>query len=60
MSDSVEFLPRRIPPTGYPWDRLHVGYFSAYSLWVYTSILFFALPGFKCAEIEPWQKNGEV
>jgi hypothetical protein len=43
MSDSVEFLPRRIPeaPAGYPWDRSHVGYFSAYALWVYTLLLFF-------------------
>jgi hypothetical protein len=29
-------------------------------LWVYTFCPLFTLPGFRCTEIEPWHKTGEV
>jgi hypothetical protein len=43
-----------------PWDDLHLAYFSGSAMWNYlTTPFIFALPGFRTAEIEPWDENGE-
>lgn len=44
-----------------PWDPFHVAYFASEALWTYlTSPFLYAMPGFECEEIAPWQENGET
>ena len=43
-----------------PWDKFHVAYFASEALWTYLTLPFlYTYPGFKSAEIEPWQEDGE-
>jgi hypothetical protein len=44
-----------------PWDRLHAAYFTGYAMWNYLTEPFaFSRPGFRFAELEPWQEDGET
>ncbi|MFD3524580.1 hypothetical protein [Streptomyces sp. NPDC058653] len=48
-------------PEGALWDELQTAYFAGYAFWNYWSIPFlFAWDGFRAAEMEPWQENGET
>jgi hypothetical protein len=43
------------------WDAQHLIYFAGYAMWTYlTTPFLFKLPGFKTAEGEPWEEEGEV
>lgn len=44
-----------------PWDDQHLIYFSGYAMWTYlTTPFLFKLPGFRIAEVEPWEEGGET
>lgn len=43
-----------------PWAPLQSAYFNGYAMWTYLATPFpLAMPGFKVAEISPWQEGGE-
>lgn len=43
------------------WDGLRLLYFAGYALWGYlTQPFLFAMPGFACREIEPWEERAET
>src|SRR5713101_9285192 len=43
-----------------PWTTLQLAYFVGTAMWTYLTQPFtFAMTGFKTAELDPWQENGE-
>lgn len=43
-----------------PWTTPQLAYFVGTAMWTYLTQPFtFTMPGFKTAELEPWEENGE-